>query len=393
VRNPNVFISYTHDNDDHLRDVREFADFLTGVGIEVILDQWQGVARQDWYAWAMNQMPRVDFILVVASKGYKRMGDGYGPNNRNLGGQAEAALLRDLLQRDRAKWTAKMLPVVLSGHKITEIPDFLQPYAADHYLVTSLTTTGAESLLRTITGQTAHIRPPLGPLINLPPKSGPGVASRPVEPRWEAVATPPPVYWRTDLDPRLRSALRAILEFHVVPTEPAERLGIRKLEVARDELAEVGRAHGIFAAEHGVLTGYSGEGAWAHVADQGQYASGLAIHRDGQRTCWFPLHQARIGWIFDRKVVAEQLTSRLAMLLDLSFTTSSQVGFAVAIEPVSMVRLGQISEASASTASIPLARQDRVHVAPDDAISADDLRDMTGLVADELVARLVVQLK
>lgn len=174
VRNPNVFISYTHDNDDHLRGVREFANFLTDAGIAVILDQWEDEARQDWYAWAMKQMPRVDFILVVASQGYKRMGDGYGPNHRNLGGQAEAALLRDLLQRDRAKWTAKMLPVVLSGHKITEIPDFLQPYAADHYLVDSLTTSGAETLLRTITGQAAHIRPPLGPLINLPPKSGPG---------------------------------------------------------------------------------------------------------------------------------------------------------------------------------------------------------------------------
>jgi hypothetical protein len=393
VHQPKVFVSYTHDSDEHVAAVLEFATFLTEVGIDPILDQWVGVARQDWYAWATAQMLAADFILVVASEGYQRMGDGNGPNDRNLGGQAEATLLRDLLQRDRAKWTPKILPVVLPGHDIDQIPNFLQPYTADHYRVKALTTDSADSLLRAITGQAAHLRPPLGPLVSLPPRSGPGAAARVVEPRWMPLTPPPPVFWRTDLDRRLRSPWQAILEFHAVPVEPGERIGIAKLEAAQSELAKAGRSHGLFATEDGLSTGYSGDGAWAHLTDQGQYAAGLAIHRNGQRTGWFPLHRANIGSIFDREVIAEKLTEGLAMFMDLSFAMPSRVGFALGIEPVSMVRLGRISEASANRASIPTGRQERVRVEPDDAVSVDDLRGMTRIVADELVARLAVLLK
>ena len=177
VSAPNVFVSYTHDSEEHRRDVRDFAAFLIRSGINAILDQWEDPVRRDWYAWALRNMPEVDFVLVVASTGYRRMGDGYGPNDKNLGGQAEAALLRDLLQRDRARWTEKILPVVLPGHTVDEIPDFLQPYAADHYLVESLTKAGADGLLRALTRQPAHLRPPLGPLVDLPPISGPGITA------------------------------------------------------------------------------------------------------------------------------------------------------------------------------------------------------------------------
>lgn len=178
VTGPSVFISYTHDDDhDHYGEVGEFASFLMSNRIVPIIDQWAGVRRQDWYAWAQRGIPHADFVIVVASSGYRRMGDGNGPNEANLGGQSEAALLRDLLQRDRARWTAKMLPVVLPGHTIDEIPDFLQPYAATHYIVTALTVEGAENLLRALTGQPAHIPPPLGPPVHLPPRSGPGAVS------------------------------------------------------------------------------------------------------------------------------------------------------------------------------------------------------------------------
>lgn len=178
---PNVFISYTHDSRKHCDDVREFATFLVSCGIGVHLDQWEEVARKDWYPWALGGMSGADYVLVIASACYRRMGDGLGPNDENYGGRVEAALLRDFLQRDRDRWTKKILPVLLPGHTVEEVPDFLQPYACNHYPVTSLTAEGAEDLLRTITGQVAHIRPPLGPPISLPPRSGPG--ARPPEAR------------------------------------------------------------------------------------------------------------------------------------------------------------------------------------------------------------------
>jgi hypothetical protein len=388
-----VFISYTHDNEEHRRHVREFAALLQTAGISPVLDQWVGATRQDWYAWALREMTQADFVVVIASAGYRRMGDGYGPNDENLGGRVEAALLRDLLQHDREQWITKILPVILPGHSIAEIPDFLQPYAADHYQISSLTETGAENLLRAITHQPAHLRPPLGPLVNLPPRSGPGAAPQPRVPRWRSLSEPPPVTWRGGSNSGSFANWAATLELHLVPAAPSERIGIQKLEEAKAELIDVGRARGIFPDELAFLADYSGEGAWAHLADQRGRAAGLAIYRSGQRSCWFALHQARIGWIFDREVVTEQLSTRLAALMDLHFAMPPEVGFALAIEPAQLVRLGLTSEGAASSVSMPPARQDRIRIEPDDAVSADDLRDLTRPVAEELVARMVVVLK
>ncbi|MEU4248940.1 SEFIR domain-containing protein [Amycolatopsis sp. NPDC026612] len=171
---PKVFVSYTHDSPEHLESVREFATFLrSGQGIDVVLDQWVSDRRQDWQAWATKNILESDFVIVVASEGYRRMGDGYGPNDRNPGGQAEAATLRDLLLGDRQDWTRKLLPVVLPGHGVEEIPQFLQPRAADHYVIGSITPEGTDELLRHLTGQPRHLLPPLGEQPVLPPRSGP----------------------------------------------------------------------------------------------------------------------------------------------------------------------------------------------------------------------------
>ncbi len=170
---PKVFVSYTHDSPEHCESVREFATFLRSrQGIDVVLDQWVSDRRQDWQAWATKNILESDFVIVVASEGYRRMGDGYGPDDRNLGGQAEAATLRDLLLGHRQDWTRKLLPVILPGHGVEEIPQFLQPRAADHYVIGSITPEGTDELLRHLTRQPRHLLPPLGEPPVLPPRSG-----------------------------------------------------------------------------------------------------------------------------------------------------------------------------------------------------------------------------
>jgi hypothetical protein len=169
---PKVFISYTHDSEEHRDAVLAFADFLVRQGIDVVLDRWATDRRRDWQAWMTRNITESDYVLVIASEGYRRMGDGTGPGHLNLGGQAEAALLRDRLQGDRAAWTAKILPVLLPGHGKDEIPHFLQPNAADWYEIPANTPEAAESLLRVLTRQPRDVPPALGPRLVLPPRSG-----------------------------------------------------------------------------------------------------------------------------------------------------------------------------------------------------------------------------
>ncbi|MFJ6677403.1 SEFIR domain-containing protein [Actinosynnema sp. NPDC091369] len=138
---------YTHDSPRHKRQVLDFGTFLVSAGVDVCLDQWQPPVRQDWYRWALGKIPEADFVLAIASPDFHRAADGRVPAERNRGAQAEATVLRELLQRNRPMWTRRILPVVLPGRAVDEIPLFLQPLTADHYMVDGFTEEGAKSLL------------------------------------------------------------------------------------------------------------------------------------------------------------------------------------------------------------------------------------------------------
>ncbi|MEU0536416.1 toll/interleukin-1 receptor domain-containing protein [Amycolatopsis tolypomycina] len=165
-----VFVSYTHDSPEHREHVLALSDFLVRHGLDVTLDQWQPVARQDWYTWAIAGIETADHVIVVASARYREVADGYASAESNRGLQSEAALLREKLHSDRPAWTRKILPVVLPGHTPAEIPAFLQPQTADHYLVTGFTVAGCEPLLRVLTGQAPYVKPAPGRVPVLPPR-------------------------------------------------------------------------------------------------------------------------------------------------------------------------------------------------------------------------------
>lgn len=168
---PDVFISYAHDSIKHVRQVLAFAEFLTSKGITVHLDQWADDRRRDWASWAMGGITRADFVVVVASPDYRSVGDGHAVTMANKGARSEAAIIRDLLHRDRDTWLPKLLPVILPGGELDGIPDFLQPYTASTYPIYDFTAEGAEDLLRVLTGQPARVRPALGAIPLLPPHS------------------------------------------------------------------------------------------------------------------------------------------------------------------------------------------------------------------------------
>jgi hypothetical protein len=167
---PTVFISYAHDSSAHNSAVLALATLLTNNGIHVEFDRWASVERRDWGAWAIGHITGSDFVIMVASLDYRRIGDGLTATLDNRGAQAETAIIRDLLHSDRAHWMRRLLPVVLPGHEVDEIPMFLQPYCADHYRVTELVDGGITDLLRAITGQPGCVRPERGAFPTLPPE-------------------------------------------------------------------------------------------------------------------------------------------------------------------------------------------------------------------------------
>jgi tetratricopeptide (TPR) repeat protein len=167
---PRVFISYAHDSERHKNDVLELARFLTTRGIRVELDTWNTSTRRDWLAWAADRITGADYVLAIASARYRQVGDGNAVADLHRGVQYETAVLRELLHGDRSTWLSRLLPILLPGHSLAELPLFLQPYTATHFLISAIDDAGLDELLRVLTGQPSDSPPQLGLVPVLPPR-------------------------------------------------------------------------------------------------------------------------------------------------------------------------------------------------------------------------------
>ena len=166
---PRVFVSYSHDTPEHKELVREFCTFLRrDAGIDVRLDQWDDDGGRDWAAWAIEQLRAADFVLAIASPKYRERAEGLAQTGEGRGGQFEGAILRDRVTRDLPYETRRILPVVLPGGAIEDIPLFLRPYSTTHFLVKEISHEGVVELLAAFANVARHPLPKQGPFAGNP---------------------------------------------------------------------------------------------------------------------------------------------------------------------------------------------------------------------------------
>lgn len=151
-----VFVSYAHDSLPHRRMVLRFCSLLRRLGVDVRVDEWDTDLRQDWFLWMIDQLSRADYVIVIASAQYRAAADGSLSADVHRGVQTESAVLRNFLYRDRATWTRKLLPVILPGRSVDEIPLFLQPYCASHYQIPKISSGGLKDLTRVLSRRPRH---------------------------------------------------------------------------------------------------------------------------------------------------------------------------------------------------------------------------------------------
>jgi len=177
---PRIFVSYADESAAHTDDVLRLCSLLRRHGTDPWVDRWHEQVRQGWSELIEEQLLAADYVIVVASSAYRRVGDGRatGPSDHR-GVQSETALLRELLHQDRKLWTRKILPVVLPGQTWAGIPTFLQPATSTRYEIPVLTAEGIEGLLRLLTGQPQYLPPDRGPSPVLHPRAQPGPDLRP----------------------------------------------------------------------------------------------------------------------------------------------------------------------------------------------------------------------
>ncbi len=181
-----VFISYAHDDDEHVDRVREFWRFLRANGIDATLDLPAGEARQDWSLWMLRGIRDSRRVIVVASPQYRRRADGDAGAGEGAGVQWEARLLRNLVYEDPEGALDRIVPVVLAGSSRADLPLWLGGSSHTCYAVEEFTGAGALKLLRLLTDQPYETVPDLGQVPVLPPRE-PATAGRPL------TQSPPPV--------------------------------------------------------------------------------------------------------------------------------------------------------------------------------------------------------
>ena len=167
-----VLLSYAHENADHDESVRRLWLLLRSLGVDAKLDVTATAQRQFWPEWMTEQVRESDFVLVVASPGYRERAENRGDVTVGRGVRWESRQLQDRFYAAPEAGLRSILPVVLPGGDDAGLPDWLLPASATVFRLAEIDQPAVEPLLRVLTGQPLDVEPPLGQVPVLLPRDG-----------------------------------------------------------------------------------------------------------------------------------------------------------------------------------------------------------------------------
>lgn len=163
---PRVFISYSHDSDEHRRNVLAFAQSLRGNGIDAVLDQYvESDPPLSWPQWMTNQIDSSDFVILVMTPEYRLRFLGRQPPGTGKGVRWESLIITSDLYHE-AREHVKFIPVLIADESPSCIPSPLS--LTTFYLVGSPPDFDLDRLLRHLLHRPAAAPAALGP----PPSLG-----------------------------------------------------------------------------------------------------------------------------------------------------------------------------------------------------------------------------
>jgi hypothetical protein len=160
---PKVFISYSHDSQEHKDRVLELSERLREDGIDCNIDQYEESPLEGWQRWMLNQIEAADHVLVVCTERYNRRFRGLEASGKGKGGTWEGHLILQNIYDDHRK-TSKFIPVILTAEDYKFIPTPLR--STTFYEL--MTPNGYESIYRCLTHQPRSPKPEVGKLRTFP---------------------------------------------------------------------------------------------------------------------------------------------------------------------------------------------------------------------------------
>ena len=126
-----VFVSYSHDSDEHKARVRAFVARLRGDGIDVVYDEDVasiGGPDEGWPRWCERQIVELDYVLACCTAMFHAAFRGQADGRRGQGVAWEAISIRQYLY-ENANANRKVRTLVLEEGASRHIPSALRPYS------------------------------------------------------------------------------------------------------------------------------------------------------------------------------------------------------------------------------------------------------------------------
>jgi hypothetical protein len=149
---PKVYISYSHDSEEHKSRVLQLSNSLREDGIDCTIDRYELSPTEGWRRWSETQVRESDFVLVICTQTYYRRFHGEEDSGTGAGSTFEGELITHLLQaRKTPSEKPTFVPVIFDLADQKFIPTVLARYtrfnvgsAEDHRRLVLLLSGGQE---------------------------------------------------------------------------------------------------------------------------------------------------------------------------------------------------------------------------------------------------------
>ena len=152
---PRVFISYSHDSEEHRGWVRKLATDLRSCGVDAVLDQWDLRLGEDLPSFMTRGISNATRVILVCTEEYV-----FKANEGSGGVGYESLTITAGIYKDTA--TTKFLPIVRQDEAEARLPQFVEGRFYVDFSDDASYSDRLEDLVREIHGTPSSSKPPLG---------------------------------------------------------------------------------------------------------------------------------------------------------------------------------------------------------------------------------------
>jgi len=116
-----VFISYSHDSEEHAKRVLSFTNLLVKDGIDCILDQYTPHPAEGWPRWMDRNITEADFVFMICTRTYYNRVMGLEETGTGPGVKWEGNLIYNKLYKNDSV-NEKFIPVLFKHEDAKYIP-------------------------------------------------------------------------------------------------------------------------------------------------------------------------------------------------------------------------------------------------------------------------------